>query len=60
LYPTLEFAIPAYNYILSQLQTIIENQDTRSEIKNAAIMAKYKLEEYYPHVEANIYTIATG
>lgn len=39
---------------------MIENQDTRSEIKNAARIAKSKLEEYYSHTDANIYTIATG
>lgn len=39
---------------------MIENQDIRAEIKNAARMAKIKLEEYYSYTDANIYTIATG
>ena len=59
-YPTLAFGIPAYNYILSKLESVIANQNTRSEIKNAATMAKSKLVEYYSYTGANIYTIATG
>ena len=60
LYPTLAFGIPAYNFILSKLDSVIANQNTRSEIKNAANMAKNKLVEYYSYTDANIYTIATG
>ena len=60
LYPTLAFGIPAYNYILSMLEFTIASNDKRLEIKNAAKMAKTKIEEYYSHTDANIYTIATG
>lgn len=60
LYPTLAFTIPAYNYLLDKIEDIIDNEDIRDEIKNAATVAKNKIEEYYPTTGGHIYIIATG
>ncbi|GBC12416.2 zinc finger BED domain-containing protein 1-like [Rhizophagus irregularis DAOM 181602=DAOM 197198] len=43
LYPTLAFTIPAYNYLLDKIEDIIDNNNIRIEIKNAATAAKKKL-----------------
>lgn len=60
LYPTLAFTIPAYNYILDKIEDVIDNENTRIEIKNAANAAKSKIQEYYPTTGGHIYIIATG
>ena len=44
LYPTLSYSIPAYNYLLNMLNTVITNQDALKEIKNGAIEAKKKIQ----------------
>ncbi|CAB4431899.1 unnamed protein product [Rhizophagus irregularis] len=60
LYPTLAFTIPAYNYLLDKIEDIIDNNNIRIEIKNAATAAKNKIEEYYPTTGGHIYIIATA
>ncbi|CAB5382552.1 unnamed protein product [Rhizophagus irregularis] len=60
LYPTLAFTIPAYNYLLNKIEDIIDNNNIRIEIKNAATAAKNKIEEYYPTTGGHIYIIATA
>ncbi|GBC27451.2 zinc finger BED domain-containing protein RICESLEEPER 2-like [Rhizophagus irregularis DAOM 181602=DAOM 197198] len=60
LYPTLAFTIPAYNYLLDKIEDIIDNNNIRIEIKNAATAAKKKIEEYYPTTGGHIYIIATA
>jgi hypothetical protein len=44
------------------LERIIENNNTRNEIKNAARMARLKILDYYPSLatDGKIYIIATG
>lgn len=60
LYPTLSYSIPAYNYLLNMLNTVITNQDALEEIKNGAIEAKKKILDYYPTSNGRVYTVATG
>ncbi|GBC09742.1 hypothetical protein RclHR1_09080005 [Rhizophagus clarus] len=57
LYPTLSFSIPVYNYLITMLNTVIADEDTLQEIKNAATEAKKKVLDYYPTSNKQMYTI---
>ena len=60
LYPTLSYSVPVYNYLIDKLEDTINNDNSRTEIKNSAKLARDKILEYYPLTDGHIYVIATG
>jgi hypothetical protein len=59
LYPTLGYSVPIYNFLLNKIDDEIDN-NTMSEIKEAARAAGEKIKEYYPYTDGRIYVISTS
>ena len=57
-YPTLYAAVPAFNYLIDQLEDELEVEDS-SQLK-ALEAALAKLKKYYTWTDANVYAISTG
>lgn len=53
-------AIPTYSYLLDIIEDFINDFSKSFNIKNAAIKAKRKLEEYYPTTDGLVYIIGTS
>ena len=51
--------MPIYNFLLNKIDDEIDN-NTMSEIKEAARAAEEKIKEYYPYTDGRIYVISTS
>jgi len=59
-HPTIGMAVPTYSYLLDIIDGFIDDSSKSPNIKNAALKAKRKLEEYYPTTDGLVYIIGTG
>lgn len=59
-HPTIGMAVPTYSYLLDIIDDFIDDSSKSFNIKNAAVKAKKKLEEYYPTTNGLVYIIGTG
>ena len=59
LYSTLGYSVSVYNFLLNKIDDEIDN-NTMSEIKEAARAAEEKIKEYYSYTDGRIYVISTS
>jgi len=59
-HPTISMAVPTYSYLIDIIEDFLDDSSKSANLKNAARIAKRKLEEYYPTTGGLVYTIGTG
>jgi len=59
-HPTISMAVPTYSYLIDIIEDFLDDSSKSANLRNAARIAKRKLEEYYPTTSGLVYNIGTG